>query len=74
MIDQLPAQQFEYLSGLELALECCDYMFVRTGAQPEVPLAEKKQEVHIWINDQFLVSTKDFQRMVLHGNSIGATP
>ena len=49
-------------------------MFVRTGVQPGGPLAEQEQENHIWISDQFLVSTKDFQRMVVHGNSIGATP
>ena len=74
LIRQLPPEHMTFLSNLEIKYECGDYLFVHAGVKPGVALEDQNVQDFLWIRDEFLGSTEDFGRMVVHGHSIGATP
>jgi serine/threonine protein phosphatase 1 len=74
LIRRLPPEHLAVLSNLEIKFECGDYLFVHAGVKPGVALEDQDAQDLIWIRDEFLGSTQDFGRMVVHGHSIGATP
>jgi serine/threonine protein phosphatase 1 len=48
---------------------CGDYFFVHAGVRPGVPLAAQKEEDLLWIRDEFLGSSADFGKIVVHGHT-----
>ncbi len=72
--ERLPRAHLDFLRGLRLLHEEGDYVFVHAGLKPGVPLDQQREQDLLWIRDEFLSSTADFGRIVVHGHSISATP
>ncbi len=72
--DALPPSHLDFYRGLENYHVEGDYLFVHAGIRPGVALAEQKARDLIWIRDEFLNSTADHGKMVVHGHSIVEEP
>jgi len=66
----LPPAHLAFLRGLSLSHVEGDYLFVHAGIRPGVPMAEQDPTDLIWIRDEFLASTVDHGKVVVHGHSI----
>jgi serine/threonine protein phosphatase 1 len=71
---RLPPRHLEFLKGLKLMHVEGDYLFVHAGIRPGVPLDRQKPEDLLWIRREFLTSTIDHGRVVVHGHSISTWP
>jgi serine/threonine protein phosphatase 1 len=67
--DALPAEHEVFLRGLELSVSHGDYCFVHAGVRPGVALEKQAREDLLWIRDEFLLSSTDFGKVVVHGHT-----
>jgi serine/threonine protein phosphatase 1 len=67
---KLPPAHLEFLAKLEPYRVEGDYLFVHAGIRPGVPLDEQREEDLLWIREEFLRSTQEFGKCVVHGHSI----
>jgi len=74
LLERLPDRHRRFLSGLPIHHSEGDYLFVHAGLRPGVPLAEQTPDDMMWIRDEFLSSTADHGRMVVHGHTIVTDP
>ncbi len=72
--DALPDSHLAFLRGLEYSHIVGDYFFVHAGIRPGIPLAEQSKDDLLWIRDNFLASTRDHGRVVVHGHSVRMKP
>ena len=70
----LPAAHLDFLQGLDLFIPTNDYLFVHAGIRPGVPLEAQSETDLIWIRDEFLESTEDFGKVVVHGHTPALAP
>jgi serine/threonine protein phosphatase 1 len=70
----IPASHVEFLDSLRLYHVEGDYLFVHAGVRPGTPLEAQDPHDLIWIRDEFLDSTIDHGRLVVHGHSIVRRP
>jgi len=70
----VPAAHLAFLEGLRLHHTEGDYLFVHAGLKPRVPLDEQRERDLLWIRDDFLESTIDHGKTVVHGHSISWDP
>lgn len=70
----LPASHREFLEGLKLHHIEGDYLFVHAGLKPRVALDDQRERDLLWIRDDFLESTVDHGKTVVHGHSISWEP
>ncbi|MEN3975494.1 metallophosphoesterase family protein [Emcibacter sp. SYSU 3D8] len=70
----LPPAHLAFLRGLEMQHTEGDYLFVHAGVKPGVPLRRQDPEDLIWIRDEFLRSTRDHGKVVVHGHSVAFKP
>ena len=63
-----------FYRGLELAVECGDYVFVHAGIRPGVPLSGQAERDLLWIRDAFLEAPDPFERVVVHGHTPEVAP
>ena len=66
----LPARHLAFLRGLKPYHEVGGYLFVHAGLRPGVPLDKQAPGDLKWIRREFLNSTVDHGRVVVHGHSI----
>ena len=71
---RLPERHRAFFSGLPLTHQEGDYLFVHAGVRPGVPLEQQAPDDLIWIRDEFLNSTADHGKVVVHGHSISEQP
>jgi serine/threonine protein phosphatase 1 len=71
---KLPEQHRRFFSGLPLTHEEGDYLFVHAGVRPGIPLERQAPDDLLWIRDEFLTSTADHGKVVVHGHSISEAP
>jgi len=71
---RLPARHRDFLSALTLTHVEGDYLFVHAGIRPSVPLTAQRAHDLLWIRDEFLRSTRDHGKVVVHGHTISAAP
>ena len=67
---QLPPAHLEFLRDLGSFHVEGDYMFVHAGVRPGRPMEDQEDTDMIWIRGEFLQSTDDHGRIVVHGHSI----
>ena len=72
--ERLPASHKNFLAGLAVMHTEADYLFVHAGVRPGVALEEQRTEDLLWIRDEFLDSSLDFGKVVVHGHSITLEP
>ena len=71
---KLPIEHRAFFNRLALMHVEGDYAFVHAGVRPRVPLDHQISEDVLWIRDEFLQSSLDFGKIVVHGHSISETP
>ncbi len=71
---RLPPAHLEFLRNLGSFHVEGDYLFVHAGVRPGRPMEDQDKMDLIWIRGDFLQSTVDHGRMVVHGHSITHEP
>ncbi|MGE0665446.1 MAG: metallophosphoesterase family protein [Sphingomonadales bacterium] len=70
----LPPEHLSFLRGLEMQHVEGDYAFVHAGVKPGIPLRRQDPDDLMWIRDEFLRSTRDHGKVVVHGHSVAFKP
>jgi serine/threonine protein phosphatase 1 len=65
----IPRTHVEFFKNLKPHFAIGDYLFVHAGIRPRVPLEEQKETDLLWIREEFLDSTVNFGRVVVHGHT-----
>jgi serine/threonine protein phosphatase 1 len=65
----VPKEHLGFLSTLKPSLRIGDCFLCHAGVRPGIPLENQSLEDLLWIRDEFLNSTADFGRTVIHGHS-----
>jgi serine/threonine protein phosphatase 1 len=71
---KLPEEHRRFFSALPLTHLEGDYLFVHAGIKPGVPLERQVPDDLLWIREEFLNSTADHGKVVVHGHSISESP
>ena len=74
MLQAIPPEHGSFLHDLRLSETVGDYFFCHAGARPGVPLTQQSAEDLMWIRDEFLTSTYDFGKVVVHGHTPVRSP
>ncbi|WP_417797935.1 metallophosphoesterase family protein [Terasakiella pusilla] len=69
--DHLPEKHLNFLKSLENSYSDGDYFFVHAGISPTVSLEKQKVQDLRWIRDSFVQYTKPFEKVIVHGHTIG---
>ncbi len=70
----LPPAHRAFLDSLRTSVTIGDYLFVHAGIRPGVPLERQRENDLLWIREDFLRSTADHGKMVVHGHTICPEP
>lgn len=65
----LPQAHFRFFRDLKNSFECGDFFFAHAGVKPNVELSRQKENDLLWIRGEFLTSTDDFGKIVVHGHT-----
>ena len=71
---RVPRRHVEFMRNLPLTHLEGDYLFVHAGIRPGVPLERQERDDLLWIRDEFLRSSKDHGKIVVHGHTISEAP
>ncbi len=74
LLTALPPTHRLFLESLRPSVTIGDYLFVHAGIRPGVPLNRQREQDMIWIREEFLRSTKDHGKVVVHGHTISMEP
>jgi len=67
--DRLPTEDLDFLRRGENMIVFGDYAFVHAGIRPGVPLDAQASEDLRWIRSEFLESTRNHGKIVIHGHT-----
>jgi serine/threonine protein phosphatase 1 len=70
----LPAEHLSFLQSMKISLSHGKYFLCHAGVRPGVPLESQKEEDLLWIRGEFLNSTMDFGKVVVHGHTPKSAP
>jgi serine/threonine protein phosphatase 1 len=70
----IPRSHLDFLAGLTAMYEEGDYVFVHAGVRPGVPLERQAMEDLLWIREDFLLSERPFEKVVVHGHTPVPSP
>ncbi|HWF46895.1 MAG TPA: metallophosphoesterase family protein [Bryobacteraceae bacterium] len=65
----LPPAHFRFLGGLRNSFACGDFFFVHAGARPYIELSHQSESDLLWIRGEFLTSSHDFGKIIVHGHT-----
>lgn len=71
---RLPLRQLDFLRNLKLSHVDGDYLFVHAGVRPGISLAAQRRSDMLWIRNEFLESSRDHGKVVVHGHTIAPLP
>lgn len=71
---RVPRRHVEFMRGLPLSHVEGNYLFVHAGVRPGIPLEQQERDDLLWIRDEFLKSSEDHGRIVVHGHTISEAP
>ncbi len=74
LAEKCPPSHLRFLADLALTHEEGDYLFVHAGIRPGIPLDKQMQEDLLWIRDDFLLSSRLFDKVVVHGHTPTPAP
>lgn len=66
---RLSPEELAFLEGLELSVSFGDYFFVHAGARSGQSLESQSPSDMMWIRSDFLDSTVEFDKVVVHGHT-----
>ncbi|WP_291074147.1 metallophosphoesterase family protein [Hyphomonas sp.] len=67
--ERLPDEHLNFYNSLQSYHVAGDYLFVHAGMRPDVPLEQQSARDLLWIRDEFLDDTKEFEHIVVHGHT-----
>ena len=67
--EALPQAHFRFFRDLKKSFACGDFFFVHAGVRPRVDLSRQKESDLLWIRDEFLSSSEDFGKIIVHGHT-----
>jgi calcineurin-like phosphoesterase family protein len=67
--EALPREHVAFLRSLRTSYTHGRFFLCHAGVRPGVPLDEQRDEDLMWIRDEFLLSTVDFGKIVVHGHT-----
>jgi serine/threonine protein phosphatase 1 len=70
----MPAEHTGFLQSLKTSHSHGKYFLCHAGVRPGVPLEQQSNEDLLWIRDEFLKSTMNFGKIVVHGHTPVETP
>ncbi len=70
----IPKAHVDFFKNLKLHVGVGDYLFVHAGIKPRVPLEDQRETDLLWIREEFLESSVNFGRIVVHGHTPTETP
>jgi serine/threonine protein phosphatase 1 len=65
----LPPSHIRFFRELKLSFVCGDFFFTHAGVKPDVALAQQREADLLWIRQEFLSSTEDFGKIIVHGHT-----
>lgn len=65
----LPQTHFRFFRDLQNSFACGDFFFAHAGVKPNVDLSHQKERDLLWIREEFLLSTCDFGKIIVHGHT-----
>ncbi|WP_308200382.1 metallophosphoesterase family protein [Bradyrhizobium sp. 190] len=68
-LDTFPRAHELFLQCLRNQFSCGDFLFVHAGIRPDIPIAQQDVNDLIWIRNEFLDSTRDHERFIVHGHT-----
>jgi serine/threonine protein phosphatase 1 len=74
MKDAVPPEHRRFLSSLRNCISVEGCFFCHAGVRPNVPLAQQTADDLLWIRDEFLDSTQDYGKMIIHGHTPNIWP
>jgi serine/threonine protein phosphatase 1 len=72
--EKLPASHYHFLSETKLHYTLGSYFFVHAGIYPGRSLAKQHPEDLLWIRDDFICSSKNHEKIIVHGHTITNEP
>lgn len=70
----VPAAHLDFIGGLPLSHQIGGYFLVHAGIRPGIPLSRQSPDDLLWIRNDFLDSTQNHGRIVVHGHTITTEP
>jgi serine/threonine protein phosphatase 1 len=70
----LPEAHARFLRSLKLSFSHGNYFLCHAGVRPGIPLESQSDQDLLWIRDEFLDSTLDFGKIIVHGHTPVAKP
>ena len=67
--DAFPRAHELFMQCLRNQFSCGDFLFVHAGIRPDVPIEQQNVNDLIWIRDEFLDSTRNHERFIVHGHT-----
>jgi serine/threonine protein phosphatase 1 len=74
LAEALPAKHWYFFRTLPLSWEIGDYFFAHAGVRPGTALNEQLEDDLLWIREEFLTSSEDFGKVVVHGHTPTDSP
>ena len=65
----LPPEHLQFLESLKTSYSHGNYFLCHAGVRPGVPLERQTVDDLLWIRDEFLSSTRNFGKIVVHGHT-----
>jgi len=65
----LPRAHFDFFRDLQNSFVCGDFFFAHAGVKPDLELSRQKESDILWIRDEFLSSSRDFGKIIVHGHT-----
>jgi len=69
LLDAFPRTHELFLQCLRSSFVCGNFLFVHAGIRPGIPMEQQDPEDLRWIRDEFLNSTQDHGKLVVHGHT-----
>lgn len=65
----LPQSHFRFFRNLQESFSSGDFFFAHAGVKPDVDLEHQTEKDLLWIRHEFLSSSRDFGKIVIHGHT-----
>jgi len=74
LYEKCPLSHKQFYQTLATHFELDNYYFVHAGIKPKVKLAQQSIEDLLWIREEFLSSTRQHGKIIVHGHSVTEAP
>lgn len=72
--DALPVAHVDFFETLTFSTTIGDYFFAHAGVRPGVALDQQLPEDLLWARDEFLFSSAEFGKVIVHGHTPMTVP